>query len=74
MALHRNKPSSLFSRSQTKCGECGVGGGGGGGGCREEWATVAVLIDVHSLHRDTYPGSVHTPVGGGEVVRDGGEG
>ena len=29
---------------------------------------MAVLIDVHSLHRDTYPGSVHTPVEGGEVV------
>ena len=35
---------------------------------------MAVLIDVHSLHRDTYPGSVHTPEWGGEVVRGGGEG
>ena len=83
MALHRNKPSAalisrshtitLVSRSHTKCGECGVGGGGGGS-CRGEWATVAVLIDVHSLHRDTYPGSGHTPVGGGEMVRGGDEG
>ena len=61
-------PGTARSRSSWACQgvqhmqeeEAAVGG--------SAWATVVVLINVHSLHRDTYPGSGHTPVGGGEVV------